>query len=225
MIAESVRRRVEDYAEAIGQHSTSRFQQDVVEAILICVAVHMDAPNRKRYSDIRNELLRVSKEAIAAEKSFDRLSAAIGKLTPNYRELLRKRLELPAKVALTLVTKQPPWFHALSLVASIAALFAEALRQRDKGGAPKMLAFDILVRGLARAYQHATGRAAKVTWNEHRYCYEGRFFNLVEAVLPSARALAGKEPPMRFPNTPLARGKYIYDVTRVGAKTKASAPR
>jgi len=85
-----------------------------------------------------------------------------------------------------------------------------------------MAAFQTLVRGLACAFQQGSGRAAKVTWSEHRQVYGGPFLGLVEAVLPPLLTIAesyGR--PLVYPTTAYARGIYIYNLTRAG-KNKAT---
>jgi hypothetical protein len=75
----------------------------------------------------------------------------------------------------------------------------------------------MLVRGLAEAFELATGRAAKVTWNDTSNRYEGRFVNLVETVLPLALTCAEKFGwQIPCPGSQRARGKYIYEATRSG---------
>jgi hypothetical protein len=92
----------------------------------------------------------------------------------------------------------------------------------DKGGAPRMMAFRALVTGLMSAFRIATGREAKVTWNDHRDAYEGRFLAFVEVVLELVlRMKIIEEKPLRYP---LARGKYIYELTRAGAAKEKHAP-
>ena len=68
--------------------------------------------------------------------------------------------------------------------------------------------------GLVKAFENATGRSAGVTWNYPDTRYEGKFFRLVEDVLPVAREVpqAATEQPMPSPQTPNARGKYIQRV-------------
>ncbi len=119
---------------------------------------------------------------------------------------------------MNIVANQPPWFYALSSVAQRARLHAQAIRHMDKGGAPKMLAFKILILYLARAFKTATGRDAKATWNEHKHRWEGNFVNLVESILPSAQryCVVATDRALRCPAKQKARGKYIYDLTRAG---------
>jgi len=113
-----------------------QFETDLVEAILWCLVVQVKGPN-KRYSDIRHDLSRVSREAIAAEKHLALLRNVLTDLPTQYAELLESNLESVERVAVSLVGKQIPWFHALSSVAATADLIAQALSGKDKGGAPK----------------------------------------------------------------------------------------
>ena len=68
----------------------------------------------------------------------------------------------------------------LALMAEQAGVIAAALKAKDKGGPSSILAFRTLVIGLKKAFERATGRPAKVTWNEHRSRYEGLFLSLLK---------------------------------------------
>jgi hypothetical protein len=81
-----------------------------------------------------------------------------------------------------------------------------ASRTKDAGGPPKMVAFGIFVRLLADAFGRATGHRAGMTWHEHRERYEGRFWELIEVLLPVAKLVIGEG---FAPKTPSARGKAI----------------
>jgi hypothetical protein len=221
-LANLIRRHADEYAAVIGLTSLSpQFEQDLVDAFQWCHWMHLEATDRKPISDIRKRLLRVKREAIEAESSLSRFRDALNDLPPRYRELLDGRLESVAKVAVSLVARQQPWFHALSSVAELAGMVAEILTGTNKGGRPKMLAFDALVRVLARAYKRATNKSAKATWNEHHRRFSGKFVSLVEAALPLATRWAGTpEKQMRFPKSANARGHYIYELTRRGRAKK-----
>jgi hypothetical protein len=218
-LADLIRKHSDQYAAVIGLPSaTPQFEQDLVDAFLWCHLMHLEATTRKRVSDVREELLFVQREAVAAESSLSRLRDALNTLVPRFRELLDEQLEPVAKTAVSLVAKQVPWFHALSSVADLAGLIAEKLKGADRGGAPKMLAFNALVKISAHAFERATNRAAKATWNGHDGCFGGDFVNLVEAVLPLAtRWTETSKKPMRHPKHPKSRAKYIYELTRAGA--------
>jgi hypothetical protein len=218
-LADLIHKQVAEYAAVIGLPSaTPQFEQDLVDALLWCHWMHLEATTRKHVSDIRKELLHVQREAVAAETSLSRLRDALNNLTPRCRELLDEHLETVAKIAVSLVTKQAPWFHALSAVADLAGILAATLKGADKGGRPKMLGFNTLVTVLVRAFERAKKKPAKVTWNNHSRRYGGEFMSLVEAVLPLAKGWAGTpERPLLYSNSLNARGKYIHELTRAGA--------
>jgi hypothetical protein len=212
----SVHRQIEHFEKAIGglkKIDRLQFEQLIVDALLWCAMMHADS-SRRRLSEVRKDLLRVKEEAAAAEKHLVRLHDALAKLEPTYRERLDGCLDLLSNIA-GLIEKRPPWFYALSNVSSTANFCAELLREKDNGGAPKMIAFGALIRGLQRAFEKATGRRAAVTWHEHREQFQGKFLDLAEAVLPLALALAcHSERPLRHPQSVQARGKYIHKVTK-----------
>jgi hypothetical protein len=198
---------IRNYTVANGlPHSNSQFQANVIQAILSSVALHWDAPNRKRFSLLRKEMLRVEKKASAAAKVLRSLQAALDDLTPLYRDAIFKRLDVPSRTALDL--------DALS---ARADMYAKGFKLFDKGGVPKMLEFQMLVRGLACAFEDFTGRPAKVTRNTYRRTYEGRFVALVESMLPLALTCTESFGWKMFhPGSKRARGKYIYEMTRSG---------
>jgi hypothetical protein len=114
-----------------------------------------------------------------------------------------------------------------SRIAKDAAEYAElsevarrfATRQSDKGGAPKMTSFRVLVIKLERAFEEVTGRPGKVTRNAAEDRYEGPFFALVEAALPLAEARAKSlGVSLRRPASSIALGKFVSEMTRKGRK-------
>jgi hypothetical protein len=226
-ISGSVHRIIGQYATQINLRCASKQRQlesDVIDALLWCVVADVEGPTRKRVSHIRKDLMRVEKEAEAAEKHLERLRSLLSDLPPQYGELLNNNLESIARSAVSLVAKQVPWFHALSLVAGTARAIARALRGADKGGAPRMLAFRKLVRLLIPAFERATGRLAGVTLNPNvdPPRYEGAFVNLVESVVPVALSFKTADRQMPIPNTAYARGRYIDRMTGPkGRKKKA----
>jgi hypothetical protein len=158
--------------------------------------------------------MRVAVEASAAEKHLVGLRNALSELPPQYGELLVANLESVAKTAVSLVTKQVPWFHALSAVAGMARAIARAPKGADRGGAPKTLAFRVLVLGLIPAFERVTGRSARVTWNPVESQYQGDFVHLVEALVGLVISFETAKRPMHIPNTAYARGSYIHKMTR-----------
>src|SRR5271165_7096499 len=178
-LAHLIHRHADEYAAVIGLRSaTPQFEQDLVDALQWCHWMHLEATNRKRVSDTRKELLRVKREAVAAERSLGRLRDALNTLEPRFRELLDEQLEPVAKTAVSLVAKQVPWFRALSSVVDLAGILAATLKAADKGGRPKMLGFNALVILLARAFERAKNKQAKVTWSAHDSRRGGQFIRL-----------------------------------------------
>jgi hypothetical protein len=191
--------------------SSLQFQVNVTGAIVMSVALLSDAPKRKRFSILKNEMSRVEKAASKAAKTLRALKSALDKLTPLYRNALHSRPRFE-KVAIS------SWLaFDLDALSNYANMYAKQFGLFDKGGAPKMLEFEVLVRALADAFEKLTGRSAKVTWNEHKGRYEGDFVKLVETMLPLAQSCAESvDLRMSCPGTPAARGKYIYEKTRSG---------
>jgi hypothetical protein len=222
-VGELVHSRIEQYAKAIGglrASDRSQFEEHVLEALRWSTVFHFDAENRKRPGKTRKELLRVAKETAAAEKHLERLGDALGKLESEWRETLDRRLDFLSKIE-SLVMKQPPWFYALSDLSNMARFYAEMLS--DEGGAPKMVAFSALIRGLKRAFENATGLPAKVTKHPYREQFEGKFLQLVESVLPLALEVVGdSHGRMPYPESPRARGKYVHEATKAKRKRAAS---
>jgi hypothetical protein len=175
------------------------FERDLIEALLWCIVSHLDAPKRKRFSDIRTDYMRVARTASAAKKHLKSLRRLAG-------ELLTVHLDLAGLESAE---------KGLGLIEESFILLSDNLKGADKGGAPTKLAYRSLVRGLKLTFERATGRQAKVTWNPYRSRYEGSFFGFVEAVLPLAQSFAdAANRPMDIPTAERARGKYVYEMTR-----------
>jgi hypothetical protein len=175
---------IEELAQIIGlAHVTPQFEHDVIEAVHWCIIGTALAPRRKRDSAIRKDLLEIGMAARTAEKSLGRLRTAYKSLPAPQQNTLTQPLDLLAKLALGIATKQDPEFYALSWVARAAELYAAALKGADKGGVRQNVPFRLFVLYLAVAFQNATHRKAKVTWDDVEGCYKGQFVNFVEAVL------------------------------------------
>jgi hypothetical protein len=203
-VTRSVELRGSDFAKILGLPVPNpQFVQDIAQALVGSVTYHAAPPQKS--SELRKQMLRLDKAATSATKAVRRVHSALGQVDPIYREAILKQkplLVFPLKTALTL--------QSLSDTAHMYVIgFTRS------GGAPKMIAFQILVRRLAVAFQRTVGRAAKVTWNPHKQCYEGKFVKLVEAVLPIALECAERLGlKMPYPKTPRSRGKYIFEITR-----------
>jgi hypothetical protein len=197
-IENSIRPLLPEWERAIGlEQPNPQFREGLVEAILLCILLKDYTPDR--LSERRKQLTIVSKRAGAVAEMVRRLDPHLQKAAGCFYPGIRSRfLELG---------KQAPEFDALS---SVARGHADSLIA-DKGGPKGMFAFRRLVTSLAREFERATGRAAKVTWNYSYSSYEGRFIDLVENVLAIVLKLAPKMP---HPSTTHARGRYIHAVTR-----------
>jgi hypothetical protein len=188
---------VRDYEEKIElTTSNPRFAEDLIEAILLCILVNQVPPERT--SRIRRRLRNISADAQSAAHMLERLVSSLQQTTSIYPDVLNQYL---------LLENQIPELVALS---KLARAHVEAMSS-DKGGQQGMLAFRTLIKSLAHAFQHATGRFAKVTWNDHANRFEGKFFNLCEAVFATVLELC---PDMPHPQTDYDRGWMILELTR-----------
>lgn len=82
---------------------------------------------------------------------------------------------------------------------------------KDKGGSPKMQAFEALATGLIQAYRRATNRRGT-----GRSARDGDLFDLVEAVLATARKLAKHTTAKSFraPGSEKGLGDYLHRLCR-----------
>jgi hypothetical protein len=250
LVVAAVDRHAADWARIIGLRTEgerfAQFKDGVTEALHACLRAHLVGVERWRNNKVAKNLKHVADLATTLAPRLLDLEALLDELVPLFghdpsfqlpplspiafdlsdqaRARLEQRLDprtLKGKA------RQPPPPLTPSLAAA-ARRYAKAFS--DTGGAPKKYpAFDALLfgepvfgNGLAHAYQPATGDDAKVTWNNHDERYEGRFLDLVEKVLRVASNIAGTvtERRLAYPKTEGARGRYIYDATRAGAKKK-----
>jgi hypothetical protein len=165
-----VARYINECGRAIGLHSGQKeFCDAVTRAITNCFLVHVMSSNRRPFGGARKTLLHVSRQARLARDSLTALQAALDALPPEISKILATHRSLLGEIARDSLNHQTAWLDRESRVANIAA---EAIKGK-KGGRPRLIAFVQLVKGLAVAYQQATGRAAKVTWNYSDDCFEG----------------------------------------------------
>jgi hypothetical protein len=210
-VTHSVKLRSSEFAETIGLIVPGpNFEQEIIQALIESVGYHLSLKPKKR-SDLRKQMLRLDKAARTAAKAVRKVQLALDKVDPIYRAAIlehKPHLVFPLKTALTL--------QSLSDTAHIYVVGFSG-----SGGAPKMIAFEILVNRLGAVFQRAVGRAAKVTWNPYKKRYEGKFVKLVEALLPIAlECTEGLGSKMPCPKIARARGKYISQITG----SRASAP-
>jgi hypothetical protein len=181
------------------------FREDVIWALDGCMRLHIFG-DQYRPSDFRRDLLAIYRAYIAAAKALRKAQAVRARCFPLP---LRNEFQLGPL----------PTEHQLMARAEAARLDAEEWKYRHPS---KMPAFAALAMDLAQAFQNATGQPAKVTWNEYRKRYEGMFFGLVEAILPTAREVAetvtGR--PLPVSRTVGARGKFLQRLTALRPKDK-----
>lgn len=211
--------RIDECARTIGLDGASlEFRQELTAAINLCLIVF--GFDRKRVSEVRKEVLRVGKAAATTSRSLRELAATLTALghasVPSLSHLSEEMIANDRRpIEIGQLIKEAEGFDCLF---KIAQSHAKGLESRDRGGRPKFHAFNFLVSQLAAVYKRATGDDAKVTWNDLRNRFEGRFVRFVEAVLPKVSDLSqvsGR--PIRCPPTEHARGAYIKEMTRAGA--------
>jgi hypothetical protein len=191
------------------------FRAGIADAVAICIWLHAIRP--RRYSEIRQEFILFAKRAETVALALQQLSAMLDSAS---RNLL---LEQFAAIFAELIAPSAP--DHLRKLAATAERFAESLRGKDQGGAPRMHAFAALIRFLADAFTRATGGAGGITYSPYEERYEGPFWDLVEVVLPKVETIAeqgGRR--LARPSTKGACGKYIVRVLRSVDKTPTAAP-
>jgi hypothetical protein len=204
IIAALIRARVSQWARAIGSQPSPQFREDLVEAILICLLTERQPP--KRRSQKRKILRRISTDASAAKKIIRRLDSYLQETPFFYPSIQRRFLELG---------NLAPELASLS---SMARAHADMLLP-DRGGTRGLLAFRVLVEGLRRAFEGATGEKASVTWNNYEERYEGSFLNLVR---PVSAVVA---PSIAHPSSTLAEDAYVYKVVNSARSGRISKQR
>ena len=198
-----ISRHLPQYEKTIGLTAPNQeFRSKLTHAIVACAFQHMLMPIPKRPSGWRKELAQASKEARTAQNSLRRLGDILDGLPQTFIDQLATRWGLFGEIARHSLEREISWLQHVSV---ITGMYAESVKTLDRGGAPKMLSFELLVKGLADAYQIARVGRKGITWNEHSEKYTGEFVKLVQAVLPLAKQLA------ELPKRPLRvsrQGKY-----------------
>ena len=153
-IAVQVERHANTYAQSINlEAASSEFLRNVVDAIVLATALHGLDPPIKRYSDIRKELLQVSKAAAEVAKQLGTLDQAVADLTPSCIGVLNERCETNHKISDATFQNEMARFDQLS---KQAYRLADTCKGMDKGGASRKYEFIVLIHGLARAFKIAT---------------------------------------------------------------------
>lgn len=215
-----ISRHLPEYERVIGLTAANpEFRAKLTDAIIECVFTHRLTPYHKRIGHIRRDLAEARKESVAAIESLRRLTEILEGFPQELSDAFSEHWGTSGEVSRHSLDRQMEW---LKLVSLITGFYVEGPKL-DKGGAPKMVAFNVLAKGLADAFKIGTGQEATVYWGpiDERW-HSNKFLELVEDVLSLVKILADPEAerPLRVP---LAMGKYLRELThrRKGGKTRA----
>jgi hypothetical protein len=210
-----------DYEKTIGLTAPDdQFRWRVTQAIIACVFQHMLTPYLPRASGLSKDLAKARDQAQSAQNSLRRLADILDGLPQTLSDQLTTHWGILGEIRHRSLEREISWLEQVSVIMS---MYAERLKTLDRGGAPKMRAFEVLAKGLADAYEAATGRQAGVTWDDYGQKYDGEFLKLVEAVLPLAAKLADMpQRPLRVPvQGKYALGKYLSTLTTARRKKRS----
>jgi hypothetical protein len=181
-----------------------QFRVGIANGVFVALCFRAAPP--KRASTVRSEFKTVAKQAAAAATSLQRLSAALD------QTMLHDQLPEPLASLMA-----PPALHLLRGLAEIARQAADTLKGTP--GRPLAMAFDVFIRQLADTFTRATGKPAGLTWSSYRNRYEGRFWNLIECVLPRTKTIVGDG---FAPQDSIARGRQVQRILTAMDKTPAA---
>ncbi len=197
-------------SEAIG---ASFDPYDLILAVMSCIGWHLRPVVRA--ADHRRGLQDLAKRARAAAVALEDLS-----LSTKDRIGWSARLKLSGLPDPT----HPAIIKDLrDLASGLEGMLAKGAF-KDRGGRPKMMAFEHLVRNLAHIFERSTGRPATVTRDQEGY--SGQFWEFVGIVLPVAAVIieTSGAGPFAQPSTAITRGRYIEALRARTGKTPAGAP-
>ena len=191
------------YEKTIGLTAPDdQFRSRVTKAIIACVFQHMLMPYLPRASGLSKDLAKASNQAQSAQNSLRRLADILDGLPQELSDQLTTHWGILGEIRYRSLEREISWLERVSVITS---MYAKRLKTLDRGGAPKMRAFEVLAKGLADAYRGARVGRRGITLNEHDEKYTGELLKLVEAVRPLAEVLA--EMPKRQLRGP-RQGKY-----------------
>jgi hypothetical protein len=175
---------------------------ELILAMMNCIGCHLNPLDRP--ADYRSRMRILARCARAAAAALDELSSSLNRTRLGWS--VRFKLSgLPDPTNPEIIK------DLYSLAAGLESMLAGGAF-KDRGGAPKMWAFEVLIRALARIFENVTGRRAAITRDEYRGPgYGGKFWDLVEIVRPVVAAIieTSGAGPFRQPLTEGARGKFI----------------
>jgi hypothetical protein len=191
------------YERIIGLRTAhTDFRGAVVKAIAICAWEHGITPYHRRASHIAKNLERAHKSAKAACNHLRCLQEALDDLPSPVGAVFDKARGLRGEIARRSLDATIAWLDRES---DLTRLGAEQFK--DRGGRPKILAFELLTKGLADAFKIGTGRRA---WNDVKGQWEASFLKLVEAVLPEVESITAAHPErLGKPLSPSALRQYL----------------
>jgi hypothetical protein len=207
---------IEKYARTIGLDNVPpEFRAHLVSEIDLCLLA--SGFDRKRPSEVKQQLLRLSRSAVRASKDLRRLVERLTDLAnAKLPSLLKLHQDLTGDVRPTIIVdRMNEIADQLARLAEIAQKHAGSFH--DEGGRGGYFVFETLVLRLAAVYEQATGRKATVTRDPHG-SIGGVFPGFIEATLPKVLELSrASGRPFPHPNTKQARGEYI-DTTLENAR-------
>jgi hypothetical protein len=183
---------------------------------------HLLTPYLPRPSRLSKDFAKASNQAQSAQNSLRRLADILDDLPQALRDQLTTHWGVLGEIRHHSLESEISWLEQVSVVTSMCA---KRLKTLDRGGAPKMRAFEVLAKGLADAYQSAKGRRG-ITWDEYGKKSGGEFVELVRAVQPLATEFAEKISgrPLRVPRQgTYALGKYLSTHTDARKKKQTRA--
>jgi hypothetical protein len=175
----------------------------LVDAVSSCISGHLYLLLPEELADRRRVIRVIAQRAEAAAKALEDLSLPMDQRN---RAAWLERLK-------GLGLSDPTDPRVIKELRNVATQLGNML-PRGADGRPRMEAFELLIRDLARTYERATGRQARVTRGPGGY--SGKFWDLVEVLRPIAASIieTSGEGVLAQPTTELARGKFIERLTQ-----------
>ena len=178
---------------------------DLILAVMVCISFHLHPLDRRSHH--RRELRLLSQAAEKAAKALEELATAISQ---SGRQAWEWRL---CEAGFSDPTDPRLISHLRDLSAGLDYSLAQGFK--DRGGRSRMMAFEQLVRNLARIFERTTGQPATLTRDHFRVVgYSGRFWDFVEIIRPITAAIieTSGTGPLEQPASEIAHGRFIEKV-------------